>query len=96
MIDLPKLSASKLLAEIDARSADHSASVDTMIRLGYGHCTGSEIREFAKESSLLTRTLLARQWVATKDALQAAYAEQDARRRYHGSDKPIKRAPSCA
>lgn len=91
MTDLSKLSAKKLLAEIDARSKAHSANVDSMIQHGYGHCRGSDIREFAKGSSLLARTLLARRWVETQDARQAAFDEQDARRRYHGSDKPIKR-----
>lgn len=94
MTDLSKLSARKLQELIAKRQADDRKSLDAAIGAGMGHMRGSDIRELAKGSSLLGKVLLARRRVETGDLLNEAYIELDARMRYSGTDKPIKRAAS--
>lgn len=91
-MDLAKLSAKKLQAEIAKRDAAHMWNVDAFIQSGRGYMTGEAIREAAKGSGLLILTQLARAWVKSSDARREAWDEEEARRRYHGSDKPIKRS----
>lgn len=88
MIDLTKLSASKLHALIAKRDAAQSALLHEVIAAGYGNYRGNEIRELAKSEGW---PLLV-EYVTACDAWYEANAELDARKRYHGGDKPIKRA----
>lgn len=90
-MDLTKLSGRKLELEISKRSTAHKAMLDRVIAAGMGQMRGTEIRDLAKGSSLLSKTLLAREWVAVSDAYQEANDELYARQRYHGGNKPIKR-----
>lgn len=87
MVDLTKLSAAKLHAEIDKRDALHSALLNETIAAGYGNYTGRQIRELvaAEPWPLLVEHL------AAGDALAEAREELSARRRYHGGDAPIRR-----
>lgn len=87
MPDLAKLSAAKLRAEIDKRESTHSALLDETIAAGYGAYTGRQIRDIIRANPW---PLLV-EHIAACDARDAANAELDARRRYHGSDKPIRR-----
>lgn len=88
---LEKLSAAKLHSEIAKRHAAYYAAVDAMIRNGYGDMRGSDIEAAAKGDSLLSITSLCREYLALRAAHNAALDELDARKRWHGGDKPIKR-----
>lgn len=92
MSDIAKLSAAKLHALIAVRERADNVALDAVIAAGMGNMTGNQIREFAKGSSMLNKVMLARKRIETRDALQEAYDELDARKRYHGGDKPIKRS----
>ncbi len=89
--DLTKLSAKKLHALIAERSAEDTRTCDACIRAGMGHMTGNEIAELAKGSSLMSKVLIARERTAARAAYSEALNELDARQRYQGNDKPIKR-----
>lgn len=89
--DITKLSAAKLHAHIAAANARHTRVLDAVIARGMGSYTGAQMAEFAKGSSLLARTMLARELIEARDAYLSALNELDARRRWHGGDKPIKR-----
>lgn len=89
--DITKLSAAKLHAHIAAANARHTRVLDAVIAHGMGSYTGAQMAEIAKGSSLLARTMLARELIEARDAYLSALNELDARRRWHGGDKPIKR-----
>ena len=59
----------------------------SLIAAGYGSETGAATRKRAAE----TGDKLACDYVANRDALVALNDERTARRRWHGSDRPIKR-----
>ena len=90
-IILEKLSGPKLRAEIAKRSAEQSRLIDAAIAAGMGEMRHSDIVELAKGSSLLSKVLLAREYLAASEAFHAAHEEMAARKRYHGGDKPIRR-----
>lgn len=92
MSDLAKLSAKKLHAVIAQREKHWSATLDATIRAGLGEVRYSEMVELAKGSSLLARTAVALAYLNARHDVKAAWDELDARKAYHGSDKPIKRA----
>jgi hypothetical protein len=85
-MDLERMSGSKLMDLCDRRNAVVSRLTRKLIDSGYGNERGSETRERAKAGDPL-----AQRWVNALDAAQAVYDELDARHRYHGSNKPIKR-----
>ena len=91
MSDLETLSAKKLYEVIKRREARWSATLDATIAAGLGNARFSDMVEFAKGSTLLGRTKIARDYLNAHRDVQLAYAEMDARKRWHGSDKPIKR-----
>lgn len=88
MPDLTKLSANKLHAEIAKREAKHSALLRATIEAGYGNTRHNEIVATVKAGTA-ERVLV--DYLAASDALELARYELDARRRYHGGDKPIRR-----
>lgn len=89
MVDLSTVPARKLLATIEKRAARVSVNTTALINAGYGSMRGSDIRERAND--LACGEPLFREYVDAMDSVQEAYAEQAARRRYHGTDRPIKR-----
>lgn len=91
MSDLSTLSAKKLRAVIARREAHWSTVLDATIAAGLGQARFSDMVEFAKGSALLTRTKLAIDYLNARRDIQVAWDELDARKRWHGSDKPIKR-----
>lgn len=88
MPNLETLSASKLHALIEKREATNIALLDEVIAAGYGQTTMSEVRRLARDE----KAPLLVEYVAAMDSLDEARHELDARRRYHGGDKPIRRA----
>jgi hypothetical protein len=88
MTDLTKLSAAKLHAVIAKREAVHSALLDETIAAGYGETRHNDLVRMAREDGV---PLLV-EYVAASDSLSEARWELDARQRYHGGDKPIRRA----
>lgn len=87
MVDVTKLSERKLRELYEKLSAESSAICTRLIAAGFGLERGSETRRRALE----TGDTLAVEYVDINDRLYAAAEEQAARRRYHGSLKPIKR-----
>lgn len=86
MTDLSKLSARQLHALINKRDAAHRESLREAIAAGYGMYTGAQMRQLAAEGdALATRN------VASAAAWFEAKSELDARRRWHGDDRPIRR-----
>lgn len=92
MSDLAKLSAKKLHEVIARRNAHWTKTLDATIAAGMGEMRYSEIVELAKGSSLVSKVVLARDYLNARHDWKAAMDELDARKAYHGSDKPIKRA----
>lgn len=86
-MDLTKLSAAKLHAEIAKRAAKHSDLLDEVIAAGYGSYTGRQIDEMVK----IEPWPLLVEHIAATNAVNEARSELDDRRRYHGGDKPIRR-----
>jgi hypothetical protein len=91
MTDLTKLSGPKLHALIAKRDSERSAALDATIAAGMGLMRHSDIEALAAGSSLVGNSLLARTYLSTRAAWLDAVLELDARRAYHGGDKPIKR-----
>jgi hypothetical protein len=89
--DLSTLSAPKLHAVIAKRDTHWKATLDRTIAAGMGDMRFSDIVELAKGSSLVGKTLLARDYLNARHDWRVAMDELDARRTYHGGDKPIKR-----
>ena len=85
-MDLEKLSERKLVAIYEKLQTAASANCTALINAGWGSERGSETRARAK-----TGDALAVQYVEIQNNLQILIAEQDARKRWHGSLKPIKR-----
>jgi hypothetical protein len=90
MSDLETLSAKKLHTVISARNARWDEVLTHMIQAGLGHATFVQIVEISKGSSLLSRTVLARDYLNASHDWKVAMDELDRRRAYHGSDRPIK------
>lgn len=86
LINLPALSAAKLLAEIAKRDETHSSLLNETIAAGYGDTKHNDIAILASTKAF---PLLVEYMVAF-DELREARAELELRRRWHGSDRPIK------
>lgn len=84
MADLSKLSEAKLQALYAKRNAAHSANIKALIAVGRG-------MERPNEISLKTDPL-SLEYVRLNTAFYEVVAEMDARKRWHGSLKPIMRA----
>ncbi|MGF7008126.1 hypothetical protein [Aminobacter sp. BE322] len=91
MTDLTTLSAKKLHELITRRNARWAEVLDATIAAGMGQMRFADIVELAKGSSLLSKANLARDYLNARLDVKAAWDELDARKAYHGSDKPIKR-----
>lgn len=91
VIDLSKMSAKKLHTLIAKREAERGAALDATIAAGMGMMRHNEIELLAKLSCPEYETEIARRYLATRAAWLEAVEELDARKRYHGGDKPIKR-----
>lgn len=87
-MDVTTLPARKLHDMIDKRRDASSVATKAMIQAGRSMETFRETRAKAEANPADT---LAIRCCATFDAYHEAAAELDARRRYHGGDKPIKR-----
>lgn len=87
MVDLSKLSAKRLDAEIEKRRAKDYEWLTILIDEGFGNSTGNQLDAMVKASNAPKAVIEARK---ASHAYHAALDEQDRRRRYHGSDKPIK------
>jgi len=91
MSDLSTLSAKKLHEVIERRNAHWKATLDATIAAGMGGLRYSDIVELAKGSALLNKTQLALNYLNARHDWTVAMDELDARKAYHGGDKPIKR-----
>lgn len=91
MTDLAKLSAKRLHEVIASRDAIWTKMLNETIAAGMGQLRHSEIEQLAKGSSLLTKTRIARDYLSARQEWREALGELDARKAYHGSDKPIRR-----
>jgi hypothetical protein len=85
-VNLTKLSAAKLLAEIAKRDEVHSALLSETIAAGYGNTKHSELADLAQTKAY---PLLV-EYMAAFNELHEARAELNLRQRWHGSDRPIK------
>mgnify|MGYP001602931663 CR=1 FL=1 len=92
MTAIEKLSGPKLHALIAKRDAACSAALDATIAAGMGMMKHSDIVALSTGSELVEKVRLAREYLMTRAEWANAHDELDARRRYQGSDKPIKRA----
>ena len=89
MPNLATMSATKIRALADKRNAAHLVNINRVIAVGGGNLTGSDIRAIAASNA--THSDIARDWVATSNALQSVYDEMDARERWHGGMQPIRK-----
>jgi hypothetical protein len=87
MTNLSKLSAAKLQALYEKRTALASKLCRDLINAGFGSEKHQDTRKRAAE----TGDALAVAYVMASDAQHECYDEEQARMRYHGSRKPIKR-----
>lgn len=92
MNNLNKMPAKKLHTLIVKREAERDAALDATIAAGMGMMRHNEIEQLAKLSCPPYETEIARRYLATRAAWLEAVKELDARKRYHGGDKPIKRS----
>lgn len=86
LANLPRAAFERELAK---RESAQSAASTAMIVAGYGHLRGADIRSRAPNEP----NLIFADWVRTQDALQEAYDEASARKRYHGNLGRIIRKP---
>jgi hypothetical protein len=87
---LEKLSGPKLIALIGKRYEIRCVLLDDTIEAGLGRYTHSMMRELAFTSSA-PLSGLAKRWLIANDDWLEAVVELEARKRYHGGNKPIKR-----
>ena len=88
MLDLAKISASKLEAIYAERQAACSANCTALINAGRGLERGNEI--YAK--GVAGADPLSVEYATLTDAVRAVIDEMESRKRWHGSLKPIKRS----
>ena len=88
MPNLEKLSANALAKEIDKRGTKDREFLTALIQAGYGNTTGNELDAMVRAGNASTLVVDARK---SSRAYHEALDEQDRRRRWHGSEKPIKR-----
>lgn len=88
MANLETMSAKKLDAEIAKRQAKDYEWLTILINEGFGDYTGNHLDAMVWASEAPTVVIEARK---ASHAYHEALNEQDRRRRYHGSDKPIKK-----
>lgn len=89
MPNLEILSAKKLEQEISKRSAIDSAMLTALIQAGYGNITGNALDAMVKADKADSLVIKARK---ASHAYHEALDEQDRRRHWHGTDKPIKKS----
>lgn len=87
-MDLAKVSANRLQALYDWRQKACSENCTTLINAGRGMERGNEI--YAKGIACVDP--LSIEYAKLTDAVQEVIREMDARKRWHGSLKPIKRS----
>ena len=88
MPNLQTLSGPKLEQLIETRSDATSKLLMKVIEAGHGNDTMNDLRASVKEGSASD---LVQAYMAAYDEEILARDELDARRRYHGSDKPSRR-----
>ena len=86
-MDITKLSANKLQALYNKRQSSCSANCTALINAGRGMERGNEIYAKGKDGA----DTLSIEYVKLSDEIQEVIAEMEARKRYHGGLKPIKR-----
>lgn len=91
MSDLETLSAKKLHEVIARRDKRLRETLDATIAAGMGSLRYSEVVDLAKGSSLLSKTKIALDYLNARRDWQVACDELDSRKRWGGTDKPIKR-----
>lgn len=87
MVDVVKLSERAIQALYDKRQAACSINCTALINAGRGMERGNEI--YAK--GVAGGDQLSIEYRRLSDAVQEVIREMDARRRYHGSLRPLKR-----
>ena len=87
MTDLTKLSAAKIEALYAKRQAACSVNCTALINAGRGMERGNEITA----KGVAGADTLSVEYVALSNAVQEVISEMEARKRYHGGLKPIKR-----
>lgn len=90
MANLETMSANRLQIEIDKRGAKDREYLDLLIANGYGNTTGNTLDAMIRANNAPQLVINARK---ASHAYLDALNEQDRRRRYHGSEKPIKKKP---
>lgn len=88
MVDVTKLSAAKIEALYAKRSEAASVNCRALINAGRGMERGNEIYAKGKAGA----DPLSVEYARLTDALQEVIAEMEARKRWHGRLKPIKRS----
>lgn len=88
MVDLAKLSANKLQALYYKRQAACSVNCTALINAGRGMERGGEIYAKGKAGA----DPLSIEYMRLTDAVQSVIAEMDARKRYGGDLRPIRRS----
>lgn len=88
MANLETMSANRLQIEIDKRGAKDREYLDLLIANGYGDTTGNTLDAMVRANNAPQLVIKARE---SSRAYHEALDEQDRRRRYHGSEKPIKK-----
>lgn len=91
MTDISKLSGPKLHALIAKRDAARGAALDATIAAGMGMMRHADIVALSTGSDLIANVRIAREYLMTRAEWENANDELEARRKYHGGDKPIKR-----
>lgn len=86
-MSLEKISAAQLQSRYDSAFEKSGALCRELIAAGFGNERANETRQRAAE----TGDPLACRYVKEADKFAAIVAEMDARKRYHGSLRPIRR-----
>lgn len=86
MVDFSNVSENMLRAMYDKRGNEWGASLDRVIALGYGDVTFSDMEALARQGDAVAVAHL-NVWRKLKEVTN----EMDARQRWHGSLKPIRK-----
>lgn len=91
MTDLTKLSAPKLRELARQTRLRWGEVLDAALAAGMGSCTLRDIEEIAKGDTLVSKTRIAQDYVAARQEWVRVQDELDARKDFHGSDRPIRK-----
>jgi len=93
-MDITKLSARKLEDLYNARFRDDAAQCQICIQAGMGNWTPRQRDAALRGDYPATdeQLVICRDWLRTSMAFREVIDEQDQRKRYHGTTKPIRKA----